>query len=284
MATDKPKFQIIRNAANIWLPYLFILFMAIIGIIALQHAFIPPVENTQPKINELQKPYRPVTRSAVDSTAVAQLRATETQVTEQKPRNIDFNAITTLLVAVTGAIITLANKINTSKDKTFRQYVEQQFKEVFMLLEDVKDYGYKKDIDIKLRQIEFDAAGFTDSQMLKDLIEGITSRTRSIVRDTAIHQYNEEAYQKTVMKIGARIAECKNQVKDLGFDDDFQNEANKIRCAAVKSWKDDLQRLSDDNIYNDKYSRYQDIACKFLRSFLRDIIKAHIANQRKDVA
>lgn len=277
-----PRFRTIRKAANIWLPYLFVFAMALVGIMALK-SIISQSQQIKPKPVQYTPP---VTRSAHDSAYISrvirqQQETAQLQQQQEASQKVDWGAVSSMIVAVVGALLTLVNKINASKNTEFRAYVEMKFGEIQEYLVDVKDYQHRRDIESVLSQIEFDASGLTDSQQVKDLIEGISARARSIVRDSLTHSYTDDSYQKTMMKIGARIAECKNQAKDLGFSSDFQTELDIIRCGNLGKLKTELQRLANDNVYNDKYARSKDIYTRFLKSFLKDVIKAHYALSNK---
>ena len=221
------------------------------------------------KVEDKPKHYTFVTRQAVDSAQLKQYVQSEQPI---KSEPIKWNEITAAIVAlaVAGAGIGF---------KGFKKEVYNRFESIDQQLQIVADQKNRDNIDNRLTRIEQDAAGFADDDRIKALIEGIGGRTRSFCRDVMQTDFDDEAYEKAVMKINARIQDGKHQVKDLGFSDYFTDEINKIRCEVIKQLKTDLSRLTADRLHNSKYERFGEIICRFQRTYMKAVIR--LGNETK---
>lgn len=216
------------------------------------------------------RPYKFVTRSGVDSTAVYQYQQAE--VKEDKPQPIRWNEITTMIVSITVAIGT----VGFGKFKT---KIYSEISDIKKQLHTVADQKNRDNVDHQLMKIEQDAAGFVDDERIRALIEGIGSRTRSFCRDVMAMDFTDECLDKAIMKINARIQDGNHQVKDLCFSDYFTDQINHVRADVLKQLKLDLSRLVQDKLHNSKYERFGEIICRFQRNYMRSVIRLHNENK-----
>jgi len=246
--------------------YLIITGLFVVGFVAIKEAV---------KVEDKPK-YRTdkiITRSATDSLAAKEYLITRSQIPTPDP--IKWNEITSAIVALTVGVGSIWFKTTQSKVNTRLESIET-------VLQSVADQKNRDNVDNCLTRIEQDAAGFADDEKIKALIEGIGSRTRSFCRDVMRMDFNEEAYDKALLKIGARMQDGKHQVKDLGLSDYFATEMDKIRLANLKQLKIELGRLMKDHIHNSKYERFGDIICRFQKNYMKQVNKLGYECAKRD--
>lgn len=221
-----------------------------------------------------------VTRSAV--TAEQLEKPVTIKEDKKEDKSVDWSAISAGIIAIIGAGGAVLSRVNSSKNDKFREDVNEKFEGIYTLLDEFKDTQYRRSIDMELSRIGFEAIGFVKDEDVKVFMEGVVDRTRNFTRDTMRHGFDEESYTNAISKIGARVVECRGQVKLLNLNNNFEKLINEVREKNLNVLISNLKILSLDKEYNDKYLRYQDIMCKFLKSFLRDIIYSHVEYTKRN--
>lgn len=274
----------VRIMQKYWV-YVFILILGLIVSVSLMAIFT----QKQPETKTVVQPGQSIiTRSAVDSTAFVQQNQYTIRQEQPKEQPIDWTAISTAIIATLGMIQLFANKKSDEKlvrfdDKlnTFIDQAGQKFINIFEVVNQFNDNQNKLDVEIALKQIEYDLIGFIDDRKLRTLIEGISTRTRSFSRDVMQHYFDKECYEISKNKVAARSYECESQVIALGYDLKFQQEVNKLRDLHTAVLLGELKQLAEDNQFNDKYARFGDIICRFLKNYSMSIIKIHLVSNGK---
>lgn len=253
--------------------HFFILLLLLIVLVALYFSFVsfhPPMNTTVIPGESI------VTRSAVDSTAVLNYNQYTIKNSQPKSSPVDWSAISAAIIATMGMAQVYTNKKSSEKLTNLEDYVGKKFINIFDIIKEFQDDQFKKDVDTKLRQIEYDVSGFVDDPKIRNLIEGITTRTRSFAHDVIQHYFDSNAMTIAENKISARASECRGQVRALGFDPGFQQKIDELRETQIKLLKEELKELAEDNQFNDKYSRFHDIVSRFLKGFTMNVIKLHL--------
>lgn len=272
--------SIVNLTRGYWI-YLFLLLLGLAATTSLYYAFAPAIpENIKTTVQPGQSI---VTRSAVDSTSFVQQQQYTIKQEQPTEKPFDFSAIGTTIIAVMGMAQVYANKKSSIKLERFEDRltsievsVGNKFISIFEVIKQYQDEQFKKDVDTRLRQVEYDVSGFIEDSRVRTLIEGIATRTRAFSRDVMQHYFDKDAMSIAENKINARASECAAQVDALGYNDTFQREVDAIRETHIQVLKTELKALAEDNQYNDKYNRFNDIVCRFLKNFTMSVIKLHI--------
>lgn len=212
-----------------------------------------------------------ITRAPADSTTVAEYIAARAKEPVEA-NTIRWNEITAMIVSITIAVGTL-------NLKQFKTKIFDEINGIKTQLQTVADQKDRDDLDKILVKIEQDAAGFVDDENVKALIEGIGTRTRRFSKDVMNLDFSNESFETARLKMSARAQDCKHQIKDLGFSNYFETQMNVIRNDHMKRLTIDLKRLVNDKIHNSKYQRFGEIISRFLRNYLKDVIKLSIENK-----
>lgn len=245
-----------------YLSYLIVAVLLGIGSAAI-FAIIKTEPQPQPKLF--------ITRAPADSAAVAQyIAARDSQPAQNTP--IKWSEITAMIVSITIAV-------GTINLKQFKAKIFDEIAAIKTQLQIVADQKDRDEVDKILVKIEQDAAGFVDDENIKALIEGIGTRTRMFAKDVMNLDFTDESYESAKLKMSARAQDCKHQIKDLGLNNYFETQMNNIRNEHMKRLTVDLKRLVNDKVHNSKYQRFCEIVSRFLKSYLKDVIKLSIESK-----
>lgn len=247
--------------------YLFLTIVSVVVLIALYSMI-------QPDNVKVFNPKTQVKRAAIDSAGAVYYYTAKAEEQKAPESPTKWGEISTGIIGILTIVNLMANRETKAWRANFSKNINDKLVMVFQSLETVNDNSQKKHIDDKLKAIEFDASGWVKDDNLRIFIEGVGSRARAFTADNLTKDFDEEALEKAKMKIAARASECIGHAKSLGFDAATESAITASRCKAVRMLKTELTGLAKDRIHNSKYARFEDIMCRFLKHFLRDVIEA----------
>ena len=257
MSLLKPKTMLAKV-----LTYLFISVMGAIALIALHSAIL-----SRKSDYIVRYPVKPSEATIAKETA-----------TERSNKGVEWVAISTAVVSIIGGYLALEKRYSNSRFNKFETTVTEKLTLLFEGFNLIKDETFKKNIDVQLKDLEYDRSNLMPDTELKILFEGIAQRARDFTTDIITHHFDEECLAPALLKINARIAECKVQAAHLNISSNTILLINNARAVATAQLKADLTLLSKDHLVNHKYERIGKIMLKYEKRFFDEVITNYKSN------
>lgn len=229
------------------------------------------------KVTKTKQPFN--TTIIPDTTYTTANKQIISNDSEQSPDTFGYEKLIGSLIALGFAWLSYKSTTqHTNTKEELKKYQEdnaKQHEEIKVVLATVIEQADKDKVVGELEEITKLVTSIVGDTKCQVLLESIGVRAQQFVMDVMTDELNHEQYDFSVIKINSKCSETLRQIKDMGFNKEFQTEFIKLQQLHTTQLKNSLHDIMIENIVNHKYLRFGGAVKTFLKEYSRDIVKLH---------